>query len=1170
MPRRKRPQTSRPFTLFDCGASPRQAARSLRFESLEGRELLTTLLVNFNRDVAGLNPVTAADFAVADAAVDLAATVNSVQAGGATGLLGSGGAIFDIVDSANGNDFTTNKGVYVDEPILDSYIYINNVSRTITVTSLEEIAAGQTVTVTLFGVGDAANQESLFTLNYNGATVGTGETDYGASFYDAFVSLSFTKVVGVDEFSVVFQNAGNGSSYGAFNGFSVTTPSAVRINAGGSAHVDSEGHYFQADQYYSASQTFSVTDDIFIPGTGGTTANDEDVDDILYQTERNGADLNYEIPVANGFYTLRLHYAEIYHDDIGQRIFDVSAEGDLISDNLDIFEARQNAFTPGNFAALIQEFPLIEVTDGAMSLRFEALAPDGVDRGKISAIEIIPVESPQLALLPTGGNTTVLENGFTDTYGLSLTVAPTADVTVTISTGSQVTADLTQLVFTPENYDQPQIVTLTAVNDSDLDGTQTVQVTHALTSLDPLYNGILAPSLPVIVLDDDLVEVDFNMRNLTTGITNPTTGTFGPDGRLYVANQNGQIQAYTLDGANNVTATQTINTVANLSGFNTILGIAFNPFELVPPGASPTIYVTRSSLYDGTEEYGSRVSTLTGPNFSTVTDIVTGLPVSGFDHGVNGIQFDNNGDLLIAVGGNTNTGVFDGIYGSQAPESPLTSAILRARITDPAFNGAIQYEFIDPNDPELLALAASENDPNPDPNDQRYGNFVKVLDVPGETEVETFAVGFRNPFDLVWTTEGRIFATDNGPNGIAKDELNLIAEGGFYGHPSIPRGKLDPRQTLENAEYDVDVPSNADYTAPLAELASSTDGIDEYRAETFGGQLRGQLFAQKYNGLVYFFELTPDGADLANVNTRTDVGDGLDIIAGPGGTLISMDRNQSRVTIAEPYDPTVVTPKAYDMFPFRAPAVGGNQFVIGGVNFGSLANTTVLIGGREATLTSVEGGKISGILPAVPGVTLQDVVVISNGTASFLNDAFLPLNGVAPLEGDYDFNGTVEQADYQVWKGSFGSTTHLAADGNGDGVVDAGDYSVWRDNLGAMQPAPALAPAPAAAAEAGVVESLAAAADAGPSAAAAFAFAIGGADEVSERVAVGKAVLAEPVFAATNDDQLLLLATIRAAVTPADSPGQDASPGAEEASSKDEVFASYLLDAGQSFGLRAS
>jgi len=52
------------------------------------------------------------------------------------------------------------------------------------------------------------------------------------------------------------------------------------------------------------------------------------------------------------------------------------------------------------------------------------------------------------------------------------------------------------------------------------------------------------------------------------------------------------------------------------------------------------------------------------------------------------------------------------------------------------------------------------------------------------------------------------------------------------------------------------------------------------------------------------------------------------------------------------------------------------------------------------------------------------------------------------VPGDFDRNGLVEAADYDLWKSDFGNTVAQigdGADGNRDGIVDAADYTIWRD-----------------------------------------------------------------------------------------------------------------------------
>lgn len=67
---------------------------------------------------------------------------------------------------------------------------------------------------------------------------------------------------------------------------------------------------------------------------------------------------------------------------------------------------------------------------------------------------------------------------------------------------------------------------------------------------------------------------------------------------------------------------------------------------------------------------------------------------------------------------------------------------------------------------------------------------------------------------------------------------------------------------------------------------------------------------------------------------------------------------------------------------------------------------------------------------------------------NFASFAVNPVAAPAPYPpGDFDRDGDVTAADYDVWKAAFGSTTDLAADASGNGVVDAADYSVWRDRF---------------------------------------------------------------------------------------------------------------------------
>ena len=54
--------------------------------------------------------------------------------------------------------------------------------------------------------------------------------------------------------------------------------------------------------------------------------------------------------------------------------------------------------------------------------------------------------------------------------------------------------------------------------------------------------------------------------------------------------------------------------------------------------------------------------------------------------------------------------------------------------------------------------------------------------------------------------------------------------------------------------------------------------------------------------------------------------------------------------------------------------------------------------------------------------------------------------------GDYNGNGTVDAADYVVWRNTVGQIVAFGAgaDGDGDGIVGAGDYTAWRSAFGSI------------------------------------------------------------------------------------------------------------------------
>lgn len=295
-------------------------------------------------------------------------------------------------------------------------------------------------------------------------------------------------------------------------------------------------------------------------------------------------------------------------------------------------------------------------------------------------------------------------------------------------------------------------------------------------------------------------QVNFTSSGLVgESSNNPTSLQFGPDGRLYVSQQNGTIYAYTIqrNGPNDyeVTSTETINLVKNIQNHNDDGSNSGNSNRQVTgilvtgTGANPILYVSSSDPRIGAGGGGNDtgldtnsgvVSKLTctgGIDGSgqctgwTKIDLIRGLPRSEENHATNGMQLDEQNNILyIAQGGHTNAGAPSNNF-AFTTEYALSAAVLEADLdviealptqTD-VVGAAYKYNLPTAQNVSKADLLLANDNDHPDPWGGDDGLNQAMLDPNGPVQI--FSPGWRNLYDLVLTESGRMYGVDNGANG---------------------------------------------------------------------------------------------------------------------------------------------------------------------------------------------------------------------------------------------------------------------------------------------------------------------------------------------------------------------------------------------------------------------
>jgi len=809
---------------------------------------------------------------------------------------------------------------------------------------------------------------------------------------------------------------GNGLASAKLNWALRAEGGAVRINAGGGGYPDSFNRFWDDDAHFTGGQTSEEAQPIW-----NTT------DDQLYINERAGA-FTYNVPVADGGYVVRLHFAELFFGAPGVRRFNATIEGSPVLSSFDVYAQAGKA-------SLITKSFTTTVSDGVLNIGFSKV----FDNASVQAIDIYPAGGSQDLTAPTFAAIPEPENA-------THTTPPS--VTLNVSDDKGLGDGYWRI---DDQQPQPLFTTHSTASYA-------TQFTLPLETFNALALG--SHTLSFGANDDSgnawtqkwrfrklnsgsgSVPIAFNRRVLVnpstpgaTKLKHPTTVQFGPDGKLYVGQQDGYIHALTLDANRNVTAVQRIDTIHDSPNSNPdgspaptvvgrhLIGIDFDPASTPEQPILWTVHSDPRFCFNKTPETCSVntesgiLTRLVGPSFDTPAnrkDYVTGLPRSRENHSPNAIHFGPDGWLYMTIGSNTNYGAPSTAF-SGLPEEYLTAAVVRINV-----NGAASQFPID------VTNVNSAGDLSP-------GVF------------ELYATGYRNPYDFLWHSNGKMYANVNAGNftagttpgpehgcpdgyafdpGTRADYLAVVSEGDYGGNPNPARGEciLD-----DGTMYSPPKAPEPNYRKPILHYSNGTssDGMTEYTAPTFGGQLLHNIISATFAGSqsVRRVVLADNGQSVLFEEDLAIFNQPLDVAVGSEGSIYVAEYGANDLQIMEPDPPMegtwdIQTPLPVPTQEVAVTACGGKVYVIGGLTAPSTDTNDVWV--------YDPGTKLWSSAAPYPGQSVDHPGAACANGKVYLVGGLVKVGSAVKTVLQYDpgTNAWTPKADLPLARGAMGVATH--------------------------------------------------------------------------------------------------------------------------------------------------
>ncbi|MES1185826.1 MAG: PA14 domain-containing protein, partial [Myxococcales bacterium] len=432
-----------------------------------------------------------------------------------------------------------------------------------------------------------------------------------------------------------------------------------------------------------------------------------------------------------------------------------------------------------------------------------------------------------------------------------------------------------------------------------------------------------------------ILDSGFTDTTVVTGLSNPTAMAFAPDGRLFVAQQAGQLRVVK-NGA--LLATPFLTLSVDSNGERGLLGVTFDPSF----AANKLVYVYYTTTSGGTH---NRISRFTANgDVATVGSetVLVDLPAlsAATNHNGGALHFGNDGKLYVAVGENAT--------GSNAQNMTTPFGKLLRFNSD----GTI------PSDNPFFASTTGVN---------------RAI----------WALGLRNPFTFdVRRSTGAILINDVGNN--AWEEVNSGGAGRNYGWPTSEGATTNPAFTGPLYVY----PHASDNSGGCAITGGAF--YDPTTVQFPASYVGKYFFADYCNGWIRKLDPATGTATLFATGLNAVV----DIRVGPEGALYYLARGANaigKITFPTSQPPSIASQPSSVTVP-----VGGNAtFTVSASGSAPLSYQWQRNGSNISGATSASYS-LTGVQVADSGAQFRAVVTNTFGTATSNAAVLTVTNNTAP------------------------------------------------------------------------------------------------------------------------------------------------------------------------------